>query len=213
MINEVGFDQLEGRMQRGAKGRLAHNRGKLAGALLAKSCGAKRVQQGANLFEVNGKPFRIHTISSGKYHFSVNVETEPEIAIIAIEDKPTTYLLYGVTTGDFKTKGVRSPKSGRYNVSLEHCGSRTRLGVANMPQKYLDAPTVIARFDLMDQIEKLPEDVLDEVIDSATREQIKQFFGSCTESTSGPTETAPALASEETSSAPALSTGGAGSGA
>jgi hypothetical protein len=207
MVNEVGFDELEGRMQRGAKGRLAHNRGKLAGALLAKACGAKRVQQGANLFQIDEKPFRIHTISSGKYHFSVNVETEPEIAIVAIEVKPMSYLLYGVATGDFKAKGVRSPKSGRYNVSLEHCSSRTRLGIANMPQKYLDAPTVIARFDLMDQIEKLPEDVLETVVDSSTREQIKQFFNV------GNAETASALVSEEPSGAPELSAGGAGSGA
>src|ERR1700722_9902704 len=58
-------DPIERRLRRSAGGREAHNRGKLAGDLIARAARLDRMSPNSNLHSISGQQVRIHTISNG----------------------------------------------------------------------------------------------------------------------------------------------------
>lgn len=181
MIEYLKHDDLDDRLRTGEKGRLAHNRGKLVGAIMAKACGAES-PEGTNEFTIDGHKGRFHSCGNGKTSFSLNPKTEPPVGIVAIADKAPIdgvlrHVLRGVTMGDCLREG-RKGKSDDDRLALsvsrlkDNC---VRLGAVRIPVELLDAPDVEDRDRLMKQVESLPADVLAEIMDGDTVARVRQF--------------------------------------
>jgi len=176
-------DKIEKKFIRSADGRKAHNRGKLAGALLGRAAGADRVSPDSNLYSIGGQDFRIHTISNGTMSFSFNPATEPPRLIVALAEintepgRPVRYRLFGELLADCIRAGTASKTRSapmRLSVSLSVI-PRTRLGDAHVPLHYTDAATVADRLDLMDEIEGLSPEALAGIMDDLTTAKVRAF--------------------------------------
>ena len=203
-------DNFEVKLQRSAAGQRANSRGKLVGALVGRASGAVRAEgYDNNIWAIDGEPVRFTSVTGGKQTFSFN-PTGPASLIVASSedaptpDKPLLNRLYGLRLVDCVRAGRRATTADapkRISVSLGHITGRVRLGTAYLPAKYTEAESVGDRMDLMDAIDVLTSDELGTMMDTATREKIREFVLEGREELAPAAEPAPLAPVEEVAQA------------
>jgi hypothetical protein len=199
-------DDFELKLQRSAAGQRANSRGKLVGALVGRASGAVRAEgYDNNIWAINGEPVRFTSVTGGKQTFSFNPHGPVSLIVASSEDAPTPdkpllNRLYGLRLLDCVRAGRRATTAAapkRISVSLGHITGRVRLGTAYLPAKYTEAASVGDRMDLMDAIDVLTSDELETMMDTATREKIREFVLEGREELAPAAEPAPLAPVEE----------------
>lgn len=168
------------------RGRIAHFRGALVGALLGKLIQADRPERFANHHSLEGIAFQIRTISGTQDTFTVNPPTEPERIVVAAKRPKESaadrlcYALFGVLKGDAVAHAKRSgsrghARSAHLQVSLGRV-RRTELGKVHIPLTTITATSADERVRLLDAIDSLTLSETVGVADQQTIENIKSFI-------------------------------------
>jgi len=177
-------DNFELKLQRSADSQKANSRGKLVGALVGRASGAVRAEgYDNNIWAIDDARVRFTSVTGGRQTFSFNPGGPASLIVASSEDvptpdKPLLNRLYGLRLVDCVRAGRRATTAAapkRISVSLGHITGRVRLGTAYLPAKYTEAASVGDRMDLMDAIDVLTSDELETMIDTTTREKIREF--------------------------------------
>src|ERR1035441_8581662 len=203
-------DKFELKLQRSADGQKANSRGKLVAALVGRASGAVRAEgYDNNIWAIDDARVRFTSVTGGKQTFSFNPAGPASLIVASSEDvptpdKPLLNRLYGLRLVDCVRAGRRATTAAapkRISVSLGHITGRVRLGTAYLPAKYTEAASVGDRMDLMDAIDVLTSDELGTMMDTATREKIREFVLEGREELAPAAEPAPLAPVEEVAQA------------